>query len=140
MNLASTPISGAFPSETGNPNFARVAGVDGGTEADVGGTEADVDVEGTEADVEGAETEVDVEGTGADVEEAILNRPPGTTPSSSLPSSLSITRHCRHNGPHVTGRAQIGRISIANSDASAYAYVDGAIDAAVRAVDEQIKI
>lgn len=41
------------------------------------------------------------------------------------------------NGPHVTGRAQIGRISIANSDASAYAYVDGAIDAAVRAVDEQ---
>ena len=42
------------------------------------------------------------------------------------------------NGPHIAGRAQIGRISIANSDASAYAYVDGAIDAAVRAVDEQI--
>lgn len=45
-----------------------------------------------------------------------------------------------YNGPHVAGRAQIGRISIANSDASAYAYVNGAIDAAVRAVDEQIAL
>ncbi|MBT5074957.1 MAG: NAD(P)-binding protein [Kordiimonadaceae bacterium] len=43
-------------------------------------------------------------------------------------------------GPHIAGRAQIGRISIANSDASAYAYVNGAIDAAVRAVDEQVKL
>jgi spermidine dehydrogenase len=42
-------------------------------------------------------------------------------------------------GPHIAGRAQIGRISIANSDASAFAYVNGAIDAAVRAVDEQLK-
>ncbi|MFQ6003928.1 MAG: NAD(P)-binding protein [Woeseia sp.] len=42
------------------------------------------------------------------------------------------------NGPHIEGRAQIGRISIANSDASAYAYVNGAIDAADRAVKEQI--
>ncbi|NOR35844.1 MAG: twin-arginine translocation pathway signal, partial [Woeseiaceae bacterium] len=42
------------------------------------------------------------------------------------------------NGPHIAGRAQIGRISIANSDSSAYAYVDGAIDAAYRAVQEQI--
>ncbi len=42
------------------------------------------------------------------------------------------------HGPHVAGRARIGRISIANSDASAYAYVDGAIDAADRAVNEQI--
>jgi spermidine dehydrogenase len=41
-------------------------------------------------------------------------------------------------GPHIAGRAQIGRISIANSDSSAYAYVDGAIDAAVRAVNEQL--
>jgi spermidine dehydrogenase len=41
-------------------------------------------------------------------------------------------------GPHIAGRAQIGRISIANSDSSAYAYVDGAIDAAYRAVQEQI--
>lgn len=38
---------------------------------------------------------------------------------------------------HVAGAAQIGRISIANSDASAYAYVNGAIDAADRAVNEQ---
>ncbi|MBL4602375.1 MAG: NAD(P)-binding protein [Emcibacteraceae bacterium] len=43
-------------------------------------------------------------------------------------------------GPHIAGRAQIGRISIANSDASGYAYVNGAIDAANRAVDEQINL
>ena len=41
------------------------------------------------------------------------------------------------NGPHRLGARQLGRISIANSDASAYAYVDGAIDAAWRAVQEQ---
>ncbi|MEQ9465136.1 MAG: NAD(P)-binding protein [Haliea sp.] len=41
------------------------------------------------------------------------------------------------NGPHLLGARQIGRISIANSDASAYAYVNGAIDAAWRAVQEQ---
>jgi spermidine dehydrogenase len=46
----------------------------------------------------------------------------------------------RDKGPHIAGRAQIGRISIANSDSSAYAYVDGAIDAADRAVNEQIKV
>jgi spermidine dehydrogenase len=45
-----------------------------------------------------------------------------------------------YNGPHIKGRARIGRISIANSDASAYAYVDGAIDAADRAVNEQLKV
>ena len=45
-----------------------------------------------------------------------------------------------YNGPHIAGRAQIGRISIANSDASAYAYVNGAIDAAARAVDEQVAL
>ncbi|MDH3429111.1 MAG: NAD(P)-binding protein [Gammaproteobacteria bacterium] len=44
----------------------------------------------------------------------------------------------RDAGPHIQGRAQIGRISIANSDAEASAYVDGAIDAAVRAVNEQL--
>ena len=38
-------------------------------------------------------------------------------------------------GPHVTGRAKIGNIAIANADASGYAYVDGAVDAAVRAVE-----
>lgn len=44
----------------------------------------------------------------------------------------------RYNGPHIAGRAQIGRISIANADSEAYAYLDGAIDAADRAVNEQI--
>ena len=44
----------------------------------------------------------------------------------------------RCNGPHIAGRAQIGRISIANSDSEAYAYVDGAIDAAYRAINEQL--
>ena len=46
----------------------------------------------------------------------------------------------RKNGPHQLGAARIGRTSIANSDAAAYAYVDGAIDAAVRAVDEQLRL
>jgi len=46
----------------------------------------------------------------------------------------------RYNGPHQAGAAQLGRISIANSDASAYAYVNGAIDAADRAVNEQIDV
>lgn len=46
----------------------------------------------------------------------------------------------RNHGPHVAGRARIGRISIANSDAAAYAYVNGAIDAAVRAVGEQADV
>jgi spermidine dehydrogenase len=43
----------------------------------------------------------------------------------------------RGAGPHVIGRQQVGRISIANSDSEAYAYVNGAIDAAYRAVREQ---
>ena len=43
-------------------------------------------------------------------------------------------------GPHIQGRAQVGRISIANSDASAFAYVNGAFDAADRAVNEQIAL
>lgn len=40
------------------------------------------------------------------------------------------------NGPHITARQRIGDIVIAGSDASAYAYMDGAIDAAYRAVGE----
>ena len=44
----------------------------------------------------------------------------------------------RYKGPHIAGAAQIGRISIANSDAAGYAYVNGAIDAADRAVSEQL--
>ena len=43
-------------------------------------------------------------------------------------------------GPHVIGRAQLGRISFANSDSSAFAYVNGAFDAGVRAVNEQLKV
>jgi spermidine dehydrogenase len=37
----------------------------------------------------------------------------------------------------VIARQQLGRISIANSDAEAFAYVNGAFDAAYRAVREQ---
>lgn len=39
-------------------------------------------------------------------------------------------------GPHIEGRKRIGKIVMAGSDASAFAYVDGAIDGAVRAVNE----
>ena len=46
----------------------------------------------------------------------------------------------RYNGPHILGRAQMGRISVANSDSEAYAYVDGAIDSADRAVNEQLAL
>ncbi len=44
----------------------------------------------------------------------------------------------RADGPHRIGARPVGRISIANSDAEAYAYADGAIDAAWRAVGEQL--
>ncbi len=40
------------------------------------------------------------------------------------------------NGPHVVARKRFGNIAIANSDSSAYAYVNGAIDAAWRAANE----
>ena len=39
--------------------------------------------------------------------------------------------------PHEIGRQQFGRISIANSDSEARAYMDAAFDAAWRAVEEQ---
>jgi spermidine dehydrogenase len=42
----------------------------------------------------------------------------------------------RGAGPHVVARQQIGHIAIANSDSEQYAYVNGAIDAAYRAVRE----
>lgn len=45
----------------------------------------------------------------------------------------------RYTGPHILGRQQMGRISIANSDSEAWAYADGAIDAADRAVNEQLR-
>ncbi|MCF8475031.1 MAG: NAD(P)-binding protein [Emcibacter sp.] len=44
----------------------------------------------------------------------------------------------KKDGPHILGRRKIGRISIANADSQALAYVKGAFDAAVRAVDEQL--
>jgi hypothetical protein len=42
------------------------------------------------------------------------------------------------DGPDIAGRARMGRIFIANSGASAYALVNGAIDAADRVVTEQL--
>ncbi len=42
--------------------------------------------------------------------------------------------------PHELGRKPFGRVSIANSDAEALAYVQGAIDAAWRAVEERLKL
>ncbi len=42
------------------------------------------------------------------------------------------------NGPHIAGRAQIGRVSIANADSHARAYLDAAIDAGYRAAREQL--
>jgi spermidine dehydrogenase len=42
------------------------------------------------------------------------------------------------NGPHIAGRARIGRISIANADSHARAYLDAAIDAGFRAAREQL--
>ncbi len=41
--------------------------------------------------------------------------------------------------PHVIGRAQFGRITIANSDAGGAAYTDSAIDQAHRAVMELLR-
>ena len=41
--------------------------------------------------------------------------------------------------PNVLGRAQFGRIAIANSDAGAAAYTDSAIDQANRAVNELLR-
>ncbi|MEM7691604.1 MAG: hypothetical protein AAF194_04060 [Pseudomonadota bacterium] len=43
------------------------------------------------------------------------------------------------SAPHELGRAQFGRISIANSDSEARAYMDAAWDAAWRAVREQVQ-
>lgn len=43
-------------------------------------------------------------------------------------------------GPHLAARQRVGRISVANSDSEALAYVNGAFDAAHRAVDEQLNI
>jgi spermidine dehydrogenase len=44
----------------------------------------------------------------------------------------------RYKGPHIAARQPFGRISIAGSDAEAFAYVNGAIDSAWRAVQERL--
>ena len=51
--------------------------------------------------------------------------------------SLDDPQWKKGQAPHEIGRAQFGRISIANSDSEAYAYLNAAIDAAWRAVEEQ---
>ncbi len=51
--------------------------------------------------------------------------------------SLDDPEWAEGQAPHELGRARFGRISIANSDAEGRAYLDAAIDAAWRAVEEQ---
>jgi len=51
--------------------------------------------------------------------------------------SLDDPKWAEGQAPHEIGRAQFGRISIANSDSEAYAYLDAAIDAGWRAIAEQ---
>jgi len=52
--------------------------------------------------------------------------------------SLDDPKWTPGQAPHELGRAQFGRISIANSDSEAYAYLNAAIDAGWRAVTEQV--
>ncbi|MFT7289272.1 MAG: spermidine dehydrogenase [Halieaceae bacterium] len=51
--------------------------------------------------------------------------------------SLDDPKWAAGQAPHEIGRARLGRISIANSDSEAYAYLNAAIDAGWRAVQEQ---
>ncbi len=51
--------------------------------------------------------------------------------------SLDDPEWAEGQAPHEIGRARFGRISIANSDSEAHAYLDSAIDAAWRAIEEQ---
>ena len=53
------------------------------------------------------------------------------------PTALNDPAWPEGEAPHELGRVRAGRISIANSDAEARAYIDAAIDAAWRAVREQ---
>jgi spermidine dehydrogenase len=43
-------------------------------------------------------------------------------------------------GPHIAGRARIGRITMANSDSHASAYLNAAVEAADRAIDELLEL
>ena len=51
--------------------------------------------------------------------------------------ALDDPKWAQGQAPHEIGRQQFGRISIANSDSEARAYLDAAIDAGWRAVAEQ---
>ena len=51
--------------------------------------------------------------------------------------SLDDPEWAKGQAPHEIGRAQFGRISIANADSEGRAYLDAAIDAGWRAVEEQ---
>jgi hypothetical protein len=53
-----------------------------------------------------------------------------------LSMAASAVKWEEGQAPHELGRKPMGRISIANSDSEAAAYVQAAIDAAVRAVGE----
>ena len=44
----------------------------------------------------------------------------------------------RYQGPHVEARRPFGRVSMAGTDSEAFAYVNGAVDAAWRAVQERL--
>jgi spermidine dehydrogenase len=54
------------------------------------------------------------------------------------PMDLHDPRWEPGQAPHELGRQPFGRISIANSDSEAYAYVQSAIDASIRAVGEVV--
>ena len=54
-----------------------------------------------------------------------------------LTSNWMIPEWEAGQAPHEVGRAQFGRISVANSDAEAVALMNAAFDAAYRAVEEQ---
>lgn len=56
------------------------------------------------------------------------------------PVALYDPEYDEGEAPHEIGRAQFGRISIANSDSEARAYMDAAWDAAFRAVNEQAEL
>jgi spermidine dehydrogenase len=52
--------------------------------------------------------------------------------------ALDDPNWAKGQAPHEIGRAQFGRISIANSDSEAHAYLESAIDAGWRAAEEQV--
>jgi spermidine dehydrogenase len=71
----------------------------------------------------------------ADIRAITVNRIPHGYAYSYM--ALDDPEWAEGQAPHEIGRAQFGRISIANSDSEARAYLDAAVDAAWRAVEEQ---